>query len=77
MSKPDLNSKITPKPTPSLDARLKELEAATEWFYSDEFTLDQAIAHYKSAIKLADGIEQDLEKLKNEVTLLADFTKDN
>lgn len=63
-------------PKPTLETKLAQLDAATEWFYSDNFTLDQAITKYKSAIELSREIENDLKTLKNEMEVLADFTKE-
>lgn len=61
---------------PSISQKIKQLEADTEWFYSDDFSLDEAISKYQSAIELAAEIEQDLTELKNQVEVIADFTKD-
>ncbi len=69
MSKTENNKKL------SLDARIKQLEADTEWFYGDDFTIDEAIKKYQSAARLASEIDQDLTKLKNQVEILADFSK--
>lgn len=59
----------------SLSAKIAELDQAVEWFYSDEFSLDDAITKYQSATELAAEIEKDLVGLKNRVEVLADFTK--
>ena len=59
----------------SISRKIAELDQAVEWFYSDEFTLDQALPKYQAAIKLSQSIEQDLSELKNQVEVLADFTK--
>lgn len=48
-------------------ARLGELVA---WFEGDEFVLEEAIERFKEAQKLADEVEADLSKLKNEITVL-------
>lgn len=61
----------------SISEKMKELEVATEWFYSDEFDLEKASDNYKAAIKLANEIEKDLAELKNEITVIEkDFTKE-
>ena len=61
----------------SISEKMKELEAATEWFYSDELDLEKASDNYKAAIKLANEIEKDLAELKNEITVIEkDFTKE-
>lgn len=61
----------------SISDKIKELDMAVDWFYSDEFSLDTATEKYKSAIKLAKEIETDLDSLKNEITVIQkDFTKE-
>ena len=60
----------------SLHQKLKELDKQVEWFYSDEFKLEQAEENYKTAVKLAKEIEKDLVELKNEIEILnEDFSK--
>lgn len=62
--------------TPSLTEKIKQLDQAVEWFYGDDFKLDQALAKYQDATELAATIDQDLTKLKNQVEVVEDFTKD-
>lgn len=60
----------------SLNQKIEKLDAEVEWFYSDEFKLEDAVTKYKEAVKLANGIKDDLENLKNEIEVLSeDFTK--
>ncbi len=60
----------------SLNQKFEELEKAKEWFYSDEFNLDEAVKKYKLAIDLAKELQEDLSNLQNEIEILdADFTK--
>jgi len=60
----------------SLNQKIEKLDAEVEWFYSDEFKLEEAIEKYKFANKLAKEIEEDLTKLKNEIEVLSeDFSK--
>lgn len=66
-------SKTTDK-TP-ITKKITQLDEAVEWFYGDDFVLDQALEHYKTANKLAQEIEKDLLELKNQVEVLEDFTK--
>ncbi|MBQ9180745.1 exodeoxyribonuclease VII small subunit [Candidatus Saccharibacteria bacterium] len=54
----------------SLNSKIKELDARVEWFYSDEFKLEDAVEKYKSAVKLAKEIEDDLKNLKNEIEVI-------
>ena len=60
----------------NLNQKLKELDKQVEWFYSDDFKLEDASKKYKEALKLSEEIEKDLKNLKNEIEVLnEDFTK--
>ncbi len=60
----------------SLNQKIEELNNEVEWFYSDDFQLDEATVKYKNAVNLAKDIEKDLNELKNEIEILAqDFSK--
>ena len=60
----------------NLNEKIKDLDAKVEWFYSDDFKLEEAAGKYKEAIKLADDLKKDLDNLKNEIEVLAeDFSK--
>lgn len=61
--------------TKTLTHKIAQLDEAVAWFYGDDFSLDQALEKYQSATKLAQEIEDDLGELKNQVEVLADFTK--
>ncbi|MCL2094975.1 hypothetical protein FWH13_02545 [Candidatus Saccharibacteria bacterium] len=56
----------------NIATRIKELDQLVEWFYSPDFTLEEAVPHYKKARQLAASIEKDLLSLKNEIAILAD-----
>ena len=59
-----------------LNEKIAELDKKVEWFYSDDFKLEQAVEKYKEAAALAKDIEKDLTELKNEIEVLSeDFTK--
>ncbi len=59
-----------------LNDKIAELDKKVEWFYSDDFELEEAMKNYKEAAELAKEIEDDLKKLKNEIEILAeDFSK--
>lgn len=60
----------------SIESQIQQLDASVEWFYGDDFSLDQALQKYQEASKLAQAIEKDLSELKNQVTVIADFTRD-
>jgi len=60
----------------SLNQKIAKLDKQVEWFYSDDFNLEEAAIKYKDSIRLAKEIENDLTGLKNEIEVLAeDFTK--
>ena len=60
----------------SLNQKIEKLDGQVEWFYSDEFKLEDATTKYKEAVGLAKEIEKDLNELKNEIEVLAqDFSK--
>ena len=75
------NAPNNPKTTESVAApvtieqKIAQLDTAVEWFYGDDFKLDEALAKYESAAQLATDIEKDLTELKNKVEVLEDFTK--
>ena len=60
----------------TINQKIEQLDNEVEWFYSDEFKLEEATERYKAAIKLAKEIEKDLGELKNEIEILSeDFSK--
>ena len=60
----------------SLNQKIEKLDGQVEWFYSDDFKLEEAVDKYKEAVGLAKEIEKDLENLKNEIEVLSeDFSK--
>jgi len=70
------STKTNPETTkPTITEKLTQLDQAVEWFYSDDFSLDQALDKYQSAVKLARETEKDLAEMKNKVEVLEDFTK--
>jgi len=61
----------------TINQKIDELNQKVDWFYSDEFSLDEATVKYKEASKLAKEIEVDLDNLKNEISVIQkDFTKE-
>jgi exodeoxyribonuclease VII small subunit len=63
--------------TKKINEKISELNEKVEWFYGDEFKLDEASAKYKEATKLAKEIEEDLKNLKNEIKIIEeDFSKE-
>lgn len=61
--------------TKSINQKLAQLDESVDWFYGEDFDLDHALDRYSAATKLAQEIEQDLTELKNQVSVIADFTK--
>lgn len=60
----------------TLNQKIAKLDGEVEWFYSDDFKLEDAAKKYKSAVSLAKAIEKDLTELKNEIEVLSeDFSK--
>ena len=60
----------------TLNQKIEELNKEVEWFYSDDFRLEEATNRYREAVNLAKEIEKDLDSLKNEITVIAeDFSK--
>lgn len=60
----------------NLNQKIAKLDTEVEWFYSDDFKLEDATDRYKAAVKLAKEIENDLNSLKNEIEVLTeDFSK--
>lgn len=70
------DSSTSASPT-TITAKLAQLNTEIEWFYGEDFSLDQAAAKYQSTLALAKQIESDLGALKNHIEVIAkDFTKD-
>lgn len=60
----------------TINIKIEEFDQCVDWFYSDEFSLDEVEERYRKAMTLAEGIQKDLNELKNNIEILAkDFTK--
>lgn len=60
----------------TLNQKIAKLDSEVEWFYSDDFKLEDAAKKYQEAVTLAKDIEKDLKELKNEIEVLSeDFSK--
>lgn len=56
--------------------KISELKTGVDWFYSDDFKLEEASEKYKALTDLAKEIEKDLAEMKNEINVIAeDFSK--
>lgn len=60
----------------SLTQDLAELDELMAWFEQDDFELEQAIAKFETANKLADSIRQRLTELENKITVLKENFED-
>lgn len=61
----------------TISDKISELKTGVEWFYSDDFKLEEASEKYKTLTTLAKEIEGDLDNLKNEIKVIEeDFSKE-
>ena len=61
----------------TINDKIADLNEKVEWFYGEDFKLDEASEKYKEATKLAKENEKDLENLKNEIKIIEeDFSKE-
>lgn len=54
----------------SIQDKLSELTEIVGWFQGASFKLEDALTKYKDAEKLAEDIEKDLTKLKNDIQIV-------
>ena len=60
----------------NISEKIEDLKTGVEWFYSDDFKLEEASEKYKAMTELAKEIEKDLAELKNEIMVIEeDFSK--
>jgi exonuclease VII small subunit len=60
----------------NISDKISDLKTGVEWFYSDDFKLEEASEKYKAMTELAKEIEKDLAELKNEIKVIEeDFSK--
>ena len=60
----------------TISEKIDDLKNGVEWFYSDEFKLEEASEKYKDMTTLAKEIQKDLENLKNDIKVIEeDFSK--
>lgn len=61
----------------AISDKISELKTGVEWFYSNDFKLEEASEKYKALTTLAKEIEGDLDSLKNEIEVIEkDFSKE-
>lgn len=56
----------------TINQKIDRLNKNVEWFYGEDFSLDEAEENFKKAISLSKEIESELEKMKNEIEVLAE-----
>ena len=56
--------------TDDISEKLKKLDEYVQWFESDDFSLEQAVEKYAEAQKLAHEIQNNLNDLKNQITIV-------
>lgn len=54
----------------TIHEKTAELDELAAWFNSEEFTLEDALAKFKQAEKLAEEIEGDLMAIKNDIEVV-------
>lgn len=54
----------------TIQEKMTELNELVSWFQSGAFSLDEALDKFKAAEMLADNIEKDLIKLKNDIKVV-------
>ena len=60
----------------NVSEKISDLKTGVDWFYSDDFKLEEAGERYKKLTDLAKEIENDLNGMKNEINVIAkDFSK--
>ena len=61
----------------SINQQLEKLDQQIEWFYGENFSLDEATRHYQEAASSAKAIEESLDKIKNQIEIIDhDFSKE-
>lgn len=56
--------------TKTLQQKMDELNRLVEFFDSNDFDLEEALAKYRQAEALSEDIRKTLQELKNEITVL-------
>ena len=54
----------------TIQQQMEALQHLIDWFDSDDFVLEEAIEKYHEAEALAKTIDQRLDEVKNEITVL-------
>lgn len=54
----------------TVNQKLTQLSELVAWFQGSEFKLEEAVEKFKQAEQLAEEIEKDLTKLKNDIKVV-------
>ena len=61
----------------TINQKLVQLDQQIEWFYGDEFSLEEATQRYQEAALSAKEIEVNLNEIKNQIEIIdRDFSKE-
>ena len=61
----------------TINQKLEQLDQQIEWFYGEDFSLEQAAEKYQCAATAAKEIESDLSEIKNQIEIIdRDFSKE-
>lgn len=61
----------------TINQKLVQLDLQIEWFYGDEFSLEEATQRYQEAALSAKEIEANLNEIKNQIEIIdRDFSKE-
>lgn len=61
----------------TINQKLDQLDQQIEWFYSEAFSLEEAVKKYQEAAASAKEIEENLNKIKNQIEVIDhDFSKE-
>lgn len=61
----------------TINQKLEQLDQQIEWFYGEDFSLEQTAEKYQAAATAAKEIESDLSEIKNQIEIIdRDFSKE-
>ena len=61
----------------TINQKLEQLDQQIEWFYGEDFSLEQAAEKSQAAATAAKEIESDLSEIKNQIEIIdRDFSKE-
>lgn len=55
---------------PTIKQNITKLETLMQWFDGEEFEIEEAIAKFEEAKKLADTIKHQLSEVENKITVI-------